>query len=186
MKPLKWFLVKNNLPQIYCDLDGVLASFIDGANIALQKQGLHTFDSAHWTQDSLEDADRIRWSVINQTKNFWIDLPWTSDGRQLWSVIRPYNPHVLSHAVVDKSPTCKIEKLQWIEQNLHIYDNSKIHLVLKRSDKRLFAKNVNGSPNLLIDDYEKTVIEFIEHGGIGIHHKNSTDTIQQLKALGYK
>jgi len=47
----------------------------------------------------------------------------------------------------------------------------------------LFAKR--GKPSILIDDYEKNVREFINAGGEGIHHTNTSKTIAELKRLGF-
>ena len=58
----------------------------------------------------------------------------------------------------------------------------KVNLV-KRREKKLFAKR--GKPAILIDDYEKNVRDFTMSGGIGIHHTNTSKTIQQLKRLGF-
>ena len=38
---------------------------------------------------------------------------------------------------------------------------------------------------ILIDDYEKNTREFTARGGIGIHHTSTSNTIRQLKKLGY-
>ena len=46
-------------------------------------------------------------------------------------------------------------------------------------------KHVFAAPHhILIDDLEKTIIEWREKGGIGIHHTSTSDTISQLKKLG--
>jgi hypothetical protein len=58
-----------------------------------------------------------------------------------------------------------------------------IHITL-RSDKKKYAKS-NGIPNILIDDWEPNIAEWNAAGGIGILHKNTEDTIQRLKKLGY-
>ena len=41
------------------------------------------------------------------------------------------------------------------------------------------------SPAILIDDYEKNTREFTAKGGIGIYHTSTSNTIRQLKKLGY-
>ena len=67
-------------------------------------------------------------------------------------------------------------------KNTGISNRSKINLV-RRKEKKLFARK--GNPSILIDDYEKNVREFINAGGKGIHHTNTSKTIAQLKRLGF-
>ena len=55
-----------------------------------------------------------------------------------------------------------------------------------RSQKQAFAKNRDGEPNVLIDDYMKNIKEWEAKGGIGIHHTNVGKTIAELKKLGFK
>ena len=39
---------------------------------------------------------------------------------------------------------------------------------------------------VLIDDHLGNIKEFRSKGGIGIHHTSASDTINQLKDLGFK
>ena len=61
---------------------------------------------------------------------------------------------------------------------------SKVNLV-KRKEKQNFAK-VGGLPTILIDDYAKNISQFRARGGIGIQHTSTSNTIAQLKKLGFK
>jgi hypothetical protein len=62
-------------------------------------------------------------------------------------------------------------------------DRSKINLVM-RSQKKNYAK-VAGAPAILIDDYDKNTKEFTARGGIGITFKTASQTIAELKKLGF-
>ncbi len=44
---------------------------------------------------------------------------------------------------------------------------------------------VAGQPAILIDDYPKNTIQFTRKGGIGIHHTSTSNTIKELKKLGF-
>jgi hypothetical protein len=57
--------------------------------------------------------------------------------------------------------------------------------LVAREEKQKFAVNADGTPNLLIDDYEKNIKEWVAKGGIGVRHINSMNTISQLRKLGY-
>ena len=122
-------------------------------------------------------------ALIKKHKNFWATLPWMSGGRRLWSYISKHDPHILS-AYVEESfdPNCIPGKTQWLRKNTGITNRSKINLV-RRKEKKLFARR--GNPAILIDDYEKNVRDFIQAGGIGIHHTSTPGTIAQLKKLGF-
>jgi uncharacterized protein YbaR (Trm112 family) len=78
--------------------------------------------------------------------------------------------------------TCKPEKIEWVRKHLgnveHVY-------LVPREEKQKFAVNKDGTPNLLIDDYEKNIKEWVARGGIGVRHINSMNTISQLRKLGY-
>ena len=50
-----------------------------------------------------------------------------------------------------------------------------------------FAKDGrDGRPNLLIDDHIKNISQFTSAGGIGVRHTSASNTIKQLKEIGYK
>ena len=58
--------------------------------------------------------------------------------------------------------------------------------MVRRDQKQAFAKDRDGEPNVLIDDYIKNIKEWEEKGGIGIHHLSVSTTLNELKKLGYK
>jgi hypothetical protein len=166
------------LPKIYCDMDGVLADFKVGA-IKATGMSINKWMSI--------PSSKKKWQPIIDTPNFWADLPWMPDGKRLWSYIEQYNPHILS-AYVEQTfdPNCIPGKRAWLRKNVGLTQSSRINLV-KRKEKRLFAKrgNKRGEPALLIDDYIKNVQDFIDSGGLGIHHTSTSNTISQLKKLGF-
>ena len=161
-------------PIIYCDMDGVLADF---KKAAVKTTGMSI---NQWMNIP---SSKEKWSKIKQNKNFWYDMPWMQGGKQLWSYISKFDPHILS-AYVEESydPNCIPGKTAWLRKNTGLINKQKINLV-RRKEKKLFAKR--GDPAILIDDYEKNVREFTQSGGIGIHHTNTSKTISQLKKLGF-
>jgi len=162
-----------NLPRIYCDMDGVLCDFKKAA------ENVTGMPINKWMYANKFE----KWQPIKDKTRFWHTLPWMPGGRQLWSFIDKYKPHILS-AYVEESfdPNCIPGKTYWAKTNLGL-SPVRINLV-KRVQKQNFAK-VAGQPAILIDDYEKNVRQFIEKGGIGIHHTNTSKTISQLKKLGF-
>jgi hypothetical protein len=167
----------NNLPRIYCDMDGVLCDF---KTAAVRETGM-PIDS--WM--NLGHRDKIaKWQPIVNNKRFWHTLPWQLGGQQLWSHIKNYEPHILSAYVEHATdPNCIPGKRYWAMTNLGL-PSYRINLV-KRREKQNFAQ-VNGEPAILIDDYVKNVNQFKARGGIGILHISAASSISQLKSLGFK
>ena len=162
----------NELPQIYCDMDQVLVNFMGGANKVLTAQGLETFQ--HTEKD-------LKWEALSKVPKFWANLEPMPDAMMLWRYIKTYNPYILS-TPSKRMASCKPEKIEWVRKHLGAVEH--IYLV-PREDKRKFAVTNDGKPNLLIDDYEKNIKEWVSAGGIGIRHINSMNTISQLRKLGY-
>jgi 5'(3')-deoxyribonucleotidase len=162
----------NELPQIYCDMDQVLVNLMGGANKVLAAAGLKSFPQ--------EEKD-AKWEALKKVPKFWANLEPMSDAMMLWRYIKPHQAYILS-TPSKRMVTCKPEKLEWIRK--HLGNVEQIHLV-PRDDKQKFAVTKDGAPNLLIDDYEKNIKEWVSAGGIGIRHINSMNTISQLRKLGY-
>ena len=161
---------KDELPEIYCDLDEVLVDFLSGAKAAVGG-------------DFASMPSEERWKEINNTKGFWQNLGWKPNAKRLYDFIYKYDPHVLS-AYTKRDPSSKKGKMKWLSKHAK-FKRSNVHLVL-RSQKKDYAKNRDGSSNVLIDDYEKNIKEWKNAGGIGIHHTNVGKTIGELKRLGFK
>ena len=160
---------KDDLPEIYCDLDEVLVDFIRGADAAVGGNFVKM------------DKDE-RWNKVNQTKGFWANLNWKSNAKRLHDFIIRYNPHVLS-AYTGRDPTSKVGKMKWLKKNAN-FKRGNIHLVL-RSQKKSYA-TTDEKPNVLIDDFDKNIREWQAAGGIGILHTDVGKTISELKRLGFK
>mgnify|MGYP001160730325 FL=1 len=160
---------KEDLPTIYCDMDQVLCDFIGGAEKVI---------GIPFAQADKED----RWKKIINTKNFWANLEWMKDAKKLYQFIARYNPKILS-ASSKRDVNSRPGKLKWLSKNTKI-KRGDTNLV-NRADKQKFA-TTDGKPNILIDDYKKNIIEWEAKGGIGVHHKNVSKTIGELKRLGFK
>ena len=159
--------------RIYCDMDGVLCDFAKGVEKVIGKS------ISQWSYGSKSE----KWDKIKATPKFWHTLPWENGGKQLWSFISKYKPHILS-AYVEESfdPNCIPGKSHWARTNLGIAPGN-VNLV-KRVQKQNYAK-VAGQPAILIDDYKKNTDQFTAKGGIGIVHTSTANTIRELKKLGF-
>jgi hypothetical protein len=150
-------------------MDQVLCDFIGGAEKAI---------GIPFAQADKED----RWEKIIQTKDFWANLEWMKDSKKLYQFIARYNPKILS-ASSKRDVNSRPGKLKWLSKNTKI-KRGDTNLV-QRAEKQKFA-TTDGKPNILIDDYKKNIIEWEAKGGIGVHHKNVSKTIGELKRLGFK
>jgi len=160
-------------PRIYCDMDGVLCDFAKGVEKVIGKS------ITQWSYGSKSE----KWDKIKATPKFWHTLPWENGGKELWSFIKKHQPHILS-AYVEESfdPNCIPGKSHWARTKLGVAPG-RTNLV-KRVQKQNYAK-VAGQPAILIDDYKKNTDQFTAKGGIGIHHTSTSNTIRELKKLGF-
>lgn len=125
-----------------------------------------------------------KWDPIVEKGDFWATMPWMAGGKELWSFIKKYNPDILSaHVEEVRDPTCIPGKTLWAKRNLAL-PNNRINLV-KRYQKQDYAQTAWRTSALLIDDYKKNTDQFKARGGIGIHHTSTSNTIRELKKLGF-
>ena len=116
----------------------------------------------------------------------WANMPWTRDGKTLWNFIKKHNTHILS-AFSIQDPNCVPGKMRWLRKEIGYTRNSMINIV-RRRDKQDFAmkgSDTGRRPAILIDDYPKNVQQFKAAGGIGIVYSSASNTISQLKRLGF-
>ena len=163
---------RGGLPEIFLDLDGVVADFNKGA--------ANLLDRPFGKGSKLSDADR---KAIIASPSFWFDLPVLSDGKKVHKYAKKFRLNILSAAPID-NPSAIPQKTKWVKKNLGTISGS-VHIV-QRARKKEFARKKDGTPNLLIDDREQNIREWENAGGIGILYKNSKKTINKLKILGFK
>lgn len=159
--------------KIYCDMDGVLTDF------ERMFQEIKGITPDEFRNNHPEDTDESKFWFIIDTEgglNFWSHMYWMPDGRMLWDYIKNKNTEILS-APPKRISQAELGKKLWCRRFLG--KNTIVNLA-RRGEKRKFAdKN-----SILIDDTPKTIAEWESDGGIGILHKNASETIGSLKELG--
>jgi uncharacterized protein YbaR (Trm112 family) len=160
---------KDDLPEIYCDMDQVLCDFVGGAEEVIGKP---------FAQADKDD----RWEMIRNTKDFWANLKWMPGAKRLYSFISKYDPYILS-AASGRDVNSRPGKLKWLSKNTKI-KRGNTNLV-KREDKQKYAMT-DGKPNVLVDDYLKKITQWEAKGGLGVHHRHVGKTLAELKRLGFK
>ena len=150
--------------KIFCDLDGVLIDF----NKGYEKLTGIDLGNTHYNDTSF-------WDPINKAGyDFWINLEWMKDGKQLWDYIKKYEPKILS--APSRQHDSRVAKHDWVEREL-----PGTELILRSAKhKKEFA-----SPDaILIDDRPDNINDWIDSGGKGILHTSTEKTIEELKNLG--
>lgn len=147
---------KNNSIRVFVDVDGVLADF----------QGSYMLVSGEpFPKDNELD------SKVTSRFEFWADMPWLKGGKELWALLEPLKPTLLTAAVQLDEP-CREGRTAWVKSNL-------------ADDQEVIFESVKGryadSRSVLIDDAEKNIQEFEDEGGIGILYKgNPTEAVREL------
>ncbi len=172
--------------QIFQDMDGCLTDFegsFKAIKINKKKLSPEEYDRAH--------GKHSFWKVIEtEGLPWWEDMPWMPDGRELWEFVSQYDPIILSAPSRQKESA--IGKIKWCNRELGFDqdyatrspkngkwpEDSKIIL---NSQKYLFNKRYPNS--ILIDDTKKKIEDWRRNGGIGIHHRSASKTIDELKKI---
>ena len=172
--------------QIYCDMDGVLTDFEKRFVTLLQQEGPKYYSKAVIAQvtrpkhfEKLEGQEEF-WRFIDQYigLEFWSEMEWMPNGRQLWSFIQPYNPIILTSPSEDN--TSRLGKRIWVREHLVPAPPVEFRFGEAKSD---FA-NENA---ILIDDKPSNLEAFASKGGIALEVKDGEiqSVINTLKELGY-
>lgn len=164
-------------PQLYVDMDGVLADFQTAATgyfaINPRTEG-KAFNTLWQSKDG--------WPrLMREWPTFWMDLPMMPHAAQLWTLVAPHHPSILT-AIPEAWPSASTGKRIWCKRHLPkfgYHPNEQFHAVL-RAQKAKFAKQPDGTPNILIDDLAKNIQEWQSAGGQGILYQDGNFT--QIKA----
>ncbi len=177
------FIVSNSV-KIYCDLDGVLVDF---------KKGF--FKMTGVTTKSLQDAcDDNFMNFFHRNINeksvceveFWSNLDWMEDGRELWDFIKIYQPEIITAPSYNPSHPEEVRycikhnksmqgKTKWVER-LDFVNDLHFKEAMKKSE-------LADAGRILIDDRLDIIESWRKKNGIGIHHINTEKTISELQTV---
>lgn len=164
-------------------MDGVLSNFVKRfKELESNKENLtpNEYDKKHgkWSIWNLIDEGGLEW---------WSEMEWMPDGKELWDFILPYNPTILS--APSKNPLSRQGKMIWLKRNLNIKQDfytvnphkwQPHYKIIFNSKKFLFAKN---KYDILIDDTPSKIRDWIDAGGTGILHTSTKETIDKLNEI---
>ena len=209
--------------QIFCDMDGVLVDFeggiIDKINqdikneeiqvasmvklrAVLEKQGRDSItidDLGYDKERRIKVARDYMYASVGDSTEWWADLPWTTQGKELWRLItdpagiggfmRDGGVHILTAPMKKGS---EMGKIKWIEKNLSPAP-VQIHQSHNKfdwasSEKGGISEDMfkQGYRNILIDDFfVKNIKPWQGRGGLGAHHEdgNLAETKKRLEEL---
>jgi len=200
--------------QIFCDMDGVLVDFLDGAsqkmNAFLSRAQLngswmtpaeakiyrkilrdHGPDVRISSEEDLRQPGlrNLMFMIIAKDPGeFFSQLGTLHDGTmELWPFINStgHSVSLLTAGVPGNKGTQPADAGKRIWANRELRPNFSRFLCVPAVEKRQFAME-GGVPNILIDDKLRTIDQWNEDGGYGILHVTgrSDITIKNLKALG--
>ena len=169
MKTFQQHLVEFDNPQIYCDMDGVVADFTAfTANLLGTK-----FKDEYWDELPVD---------------LFLQLPPMPDAHVLWGYIKQFQPFMLTAVPRDsRGPIAKRawkDKTRWMMKNFKL-PSSRMRIVLRKNKKNFAMDGRDKRPNILIDDHLGNIREWESAGGIGVHHINANSTINDLKKIGF-
>ncbi len=169
MKSFQQHIIEFDNPQIYCDMDGVVADFVKFTSNYLGTK----FKDELW-QDLPVDL--------------FLQLPKMPDADVLWGYIKQFQPFMLTAVPRDsRGPIAKRawkDKTRWMMKNFKL-PSSRMKIVLRRNKKNFAMDGRDKRPNILIDDHIGNIKEWESAGGIGILHTDAASTINDLKKIGF-
>ena len=138
-------------------MDGVLADFFC--------EWTRLMNVDHWTNIDTEHELPAALQKIRDTDEFWLRLPILPQAKELLTLIKnikgEYN--ICSSPLAD-DPNSEPHKREWIKKNLGFFPPKNVYIT---HNKAQFAKNADGTPNILIDDFGRNVRQWEDAGGGG-------------------
>ena len=171
---MRLFELKNNLsnrPIVYVDMDGVLADFFG----AIAKD--HGVE--HWRDIKQGDIAIVQSA---QKDGFFRSLPRLPNAHSLIkAVVQIAGEYsILSSPLQSEVERSSEEKSHWLEKHL---GQAQPQSVVFDHEKYRYAKQPDGTPNILIDDFPVNIKLWRQHGGIAIPYRDSksADAVAMLK-----
>jgi len=165
---IKEVSTKAATPEVFLDMDGVLADFFtEYAVLAGLPRGRSYRDIAPAKTDP----------TLNKMvgTDFFYHLPKFDSADQLVDIVVDLfgQYSICSSPLRGDNENSGYHKIRWIRKNL----NPQPTRVLIESRKEKYAVQKNGSPNILIDDRGSIITRWEAAGGIGIKYQADEDSL---------
>ena len=157
---------------VYVDMDGVLADLFNHVG--------EIHDVEHYNQ-----MTPAQWEEFFKNSNayeLFRDLPPFPTANKLLQMVKDFagGYTILSSPLnFDKAGSIK-GKQEWLNKHIHVEPDN----VVFEHEKYKYARNSNGKPNILIDDYGVNIRKWEGAGGIAIKYQADEDSLSKVfKAL---
>ncbi|WP_457663678.1 5' nucleotidase, NT5C type [Sinorhizobium medicae] len=150
-------------PNVYLDLDGVMADF--DAHFPA------TFGLDH---RSLADDDM--WAQINAHQSYFRDMPQCPGAKEFFDRISWLDPIILTACPKSNYQHVARQKREWVRE--HLSTTCHILPVMGGRNKPLF---MHSRGDILIDDFERNTKAWRLEGGFAILHRDFKTTRDELE-----
>ena len=157
-------------PVIYLDMDGVIADFFGGVE---QMYGVD-----HWKElTSVKTGGQLKQEVIDRItgSDFFSTLPKFPSADSLIQLIKSATGgrfSILTSPLIGDHENSAAQKKVWIAKNIERPEE-----VIVSGRKEKWAKQKDGTPNILIDDRPVNIERWEARGGFGILYQANKDSI---------
>jgi len=168
-------------PVIYLDMDGVIADFFGGVE--------KMYGVKHWKElTSVKTGGELKQEVIDRItgSDFFSTLPKFPSADGLIQLIKSATGghfSILTSPLIGDHENSAAQKKVWISKNIEKPDE-----VIVSGRKEKWAKQKDGTPNILIDDRPVNIERWEAKGGFGILYQANKDSIikvqQELNKYG--
>jgi hypothetical protein len=154
--------------QIYVDMDGVLVDFDKGMKDLMGNPDF----SLDNTRDKAELWKKVSSLDPEEAKEIWARLDWAPGGKELWRYLSKFDASILSSPGKQSRDIIEAGKWEWIRRNM----NPQPRTVIFEPDKWKYAAQCH----ILIDDSQRKLVPWEEHGGVAIQHKAGRDDHKRI------
>jgi 5'(3')-deoxyribonucleotidase len=151
--------IGKHVPEVYVDMDGVLADFF-----------------GKWAEldgkDHYKDIDNptAKLALVREHPDFWISLKVLPNAGKLMGYIRKnFGHYKICTKPLEGDPNCEPQKRAWVKKHLSSFPPTQ---VIVTENKAAYATQADGTPNILIDDWGVNIAAWDAAGGIAIKHKD--------------
>ncbi|HET8688439.1 MAG TPA: hypothetical protein VFM18_17650 [Methanosarcina sp.] len=157
-------------PIVYVDMDGTLADFF--GEVAAQH------NVSYWREIHRQE---IGIDQIAQEPGFFKELePMPNAGRLIAGILKIAGKYsILSSPLLSNVEDSSEEKTEWLQHHLK---NHQPESIIFDHEKFKYARQADGTPNILIDDWDTNIKLWRANGGIGILYKDK-DYLKVLHEL---